>query len=720
MGLSRPIPEGGWRRKLHKLVLATAIGLYAACTTKVGAQTKAESNGLPSLSYRKSYALVIGNDAYAKWPRLKNAVSDADKVQKALSARGFEVTFKTDLAGEDLDKAFKEWFLFAGQDDQARLLVWFAGHGHMVPRVGGVGFNTYIVPVDAVNPEMVPVAEKRQAEVAFRTKALSLARFEELLKEANARHVLLIFDSCFAGDIFASARGGVPSPTITRYTMNLARQFITSGTAKQTVSDDGMFQRLFIGAITGEMPKADQNKDGFITATELGLYLQQEVTNLTRNKQTPDFGRMRLENFEKGDFVFAVGKPSDGPLTDLAELQAAAQEQIWFFVRDLSLPVATERYLEKYPQSRYRSVAEAQLKTLRTPSAVVRSSIEETRKQSLPSVVPVERPLRAVSVLFGTDRNRDGNGFGTARPGILATGEALVSIPEEHRAGRVEMPAQSLFGITLGQSPNPRAHFATLSLKIVGTGDFSALPIPVPRESGAGGTSDALLYVHGFNTTFQDALYRSAQLSWDAQFTGQTFMYSWPSEGKAASYLYDRESISVALPSFRQFVDLAASKTASKKIDVIGHSLGARLVMEAAARPSDGRGLKFGQIVLFSPDMDPDEFDILCVQARKNVERITIYARRDDKTLGAASLLTGRPRAGAVSASGPAVRDGCADVIDVTPAAPEPFALGTELSADVLQDVARLLRREGTTPATRTAKIQPATSERGPYWRLVQ
>ena len=67
--------------------------------------------------YSKSYALVIGNDAYSgTWPRLSNAVKDARLVAEALEAKGFTVTLKTDLKYRDLVEAVEKFFLETGED----------------------------------------------------------------------------------------------------------------------------------------------------------------------------------------------------------------------------------------------------------------------------------------------------------------------------------------------------------------------------------------------------------------------------------------------------------------------------------------------------------------------------------------------------------------------------------------------------------------------------
>lgn len=95
--------------------------------------------------YQKSKALVIGMDHYdgRAWPQLSNGIRDAEEVAKALKEQGFEVTFKKDLISVDLDNALRSFFISEGSDPNARLLLWFAGHGDTIDG------EAYLVPTDA-------------------------------------------------------------------------------------------------------------------------------------------------------------------------------------------------------------------------------------------------------------------------------------------------------------------------------------------------------------------------------------------------------------------------------------------------------------------------------------------------------------------------------------------------------------------------------------------
>ena len=82
-----------------------------------------------------------------------------------------------------------------------------------------------------------------------------------------------------------------------------------SGDKNQTVTDNSLFRRLFLDALAGEEPGADSNGDGYITASELGLFLENKVTNLTARdaiKQTPQWGNFNRKGYDRGDFIFKV------------------------------------------------------------------------------------------------------------------------------------------------------------------------------------------------------------------------------------------------------------------------------------------------------------------------------------------------------------------------------------------------------------------------------
>jgi Caspase domain len=292
--------------------------------------------------YSASKALVIGIDNYsAGWPALSGAVKDAKAVAEALKLQGFEVTLIKDPASAELRQAFEDFFITAGTDPDARLFIWFAGHGHTI-KSGGED-EGYIVPRDAPDP--------RVSDTGFRLKAISLLRFGEYMREARAKHVLAVFDSCFGGTVFNVARA-LPPPAVTRATTLPVRQFISLGDADQEVGDDGTFRRLFIDALKGLEPSADINKDGYLTGTGLGEFLYNKMTNLTQQRQTPRYGKLNALGYDRGDFVFQLREPKaesaakaapDGPQPPLSEVARA-----WSEIKDATDFLLIEAFREQY------------------------------------------------------------------------------------------------------------------------------------------------------------------------------------------------------------------------------------------------------------------------------------------------------------------------------------------------------------------------------------
>ncbi|MBI4382402.1 MAG: sel1 repeat family protein, partial [Nitrospinae bacterium] len=81
------------------------------------------------------------------------------------------------------------------------------------------------------------------------------------------------------------------------------RQFITAGSADETVPDHSVFREQFVAALEGE---ADTDKDGYVTGAELGEFLHKTVVNYSRSAQHPQYGKIRDPRLDKGDFVFPL------------------------------------------------------------------------------------------------------------------------------------------------------------------------------------------------------------------------------------------------------------------------------------------------------------------------------------------------------------------------------------------------------------------------------
>ena len=316
--------------------------------------------------YRRSYALVIGISAYRSgWPRLPGVQEDVKAVRGALKEHGFKVEVVTNATREKLYQAFSSFINRYGQNVENRLLFYFAGHGHTRKQAYGEDMG-YIVPVDAPNPSRDPNG--------FIAKAMDMQQIEVFAKRIQSKHAMFIFDSCFSGSIFSLSRA-IPA-NITYKTAKPVRQFITSGSADESVPDESIFRQQFIAALKGD---ADMDKDGYVTGTELGEFLQNRVVNYSRNSQHPQYGKIRNPHLDKGDFVFAlpkqrsrnVKKPDIRNLPNQTTGSDTFELTFWNSIKDSSNPDDYRAYLEQYPDGSFTALARIRAKQppkLKAPS----------------------------------------------------------------------------------------------------------------------------------------------------------------------------------------------------------------------------------------------------------------------------------------------------------------------------------------------------------------
>jgi hypothetical protein len=249
--------------------------------------------------YSGSHALLIGNSAYSYgWQSLESIPGEIAQVKKVLMEHGFQVEEVKNATGDQLSRAFKDFVDRHGYEQDNRLLFYFAGHGYTRDNRG----KAYLVPVDAPQPDM----DQR----GFLARALPLADIERWAEKVEAKHALFLFDSCFSGAIFKVRSSLETPPHITAHLMKPVRQFITSGSAFETVPAQSVFSSLLVKALHGA---GDLDQDGYVTGTELGIYLHREV-RARRVGQTPQFGKIRDPDLDEGDFVFVLASRDKAPL----------------------------------------------------------------------------------------------------------------------------------------------------------------------------------------------------------------------------------------------------------------------------------------------------------------------------------------------------------------------------------------------------------------------
>lgn len=115
-----------------------------------------------------------------------------------------------------------------------------------------------------------------------------------------------------------------------------------------------------------------------------------------------------------------------------------------------------------------------------------------------------------------------------------------ISIPDSHLPGRVEWP---------DADPDPHEDFLVSDLKKMTTSDafLEAIDRQLLPDQEIG------VFIHGYNTTYPEAIYRHAQIAHDFGLVGPQITFVWPSEGKPLDYLGDRDNVLVARDALLSF-----------------------------------------------------------------------------------------------------------------------------------------------------------------------
>ena len=234
------------------------------------------------------------------------------------------------------------------------------------------------------------------------------------------------------------------------------------------------------------------------------------------------------------------------------------------------------------------------------------------------------------------------------------------------------------------------------------------------------GRKEAFVFVHGFNVSFQSAVYRTAQIAYDLGFDGAPILYSWPSPGTATGYPVDANNSEWTIDRLHWFLEDVASKSGAPLVHVIAHSRGNFPTMSAlnaiATEPRPASRAPFSQIVLTAPDVDADSFKVLVRRFNTVAERTTLYASANDEALRLSKRYQGYQRACYVHPQ--IVVTPGVDSIDVS--AVDTSLLGHSYYGDntsVISDIARLLRTGS--PPDRRCGIQAAGDALLRYWSFL-
>jgi Uncharacterized protein conserved in bacteria len=230
-----------------------------------------------------------------------------------------------------------------------------------------------------------------------------------------------------------------------------------------------------------------------------------------------------------------------------------------------------------------------------------------------------------------------------------------------------------------------------------------------------------LVYLHGYNVSFNEAAIRAAQIGVDLKVPGVTAFFSWPSWGSIRAYMGDASQIVESERQITEFLTRISTESGARSVHLIAHSMGnrglARSIQRITAQASVHAGVRFGQIILAAPDIEVGLFRDLAAIYPAISDRTTMYVSARDRVLGVSKWLAKSDRAGYTP---PVTVVPRIDTIEVTDIDLTMLGHGYFAEAEaVLYDINYLLLHNDA-PDKRPRLKKETTSDGLSYWVIQQ
>lgn len=309
-----------------------------------------------------------------------------------------------------------------------------------------------------------------------------------------------------------------------------------------------------------------------------------------------------------------------------------------------------------------------------------------------------DRFLSSDSVVYGKEQ------------GDLQLGTCKVSIPKSHQAGQLESPSVIHFEF----EEKPEEHVMLMEVKSKEEQEFfDMLKLRVEESPN----HDLLIFIHGYNVTFEDAARRTAQIAHDLDFQGAPVFFSWPSQGELLGYVTDRGNSFWTASHLKEFLLKVHQHSGAQSVHLIAHSMGNRAfgaAVESLAQDLQQNQKIFNEVILAAPDVDARVFkEKIAPNLTGLAQHVTLYASQNDMALMASRAVNGYPRAGDVGAN-ILILNGI-DTIDVTKI--DTSLMGHAYYGDnttVISDIYALM--QNARMPTQRQWLRDISSPGGMYW----
>lgn len=228
--------------------------------------------------------------------------------------------------------------------------------------------------------------------------------------------------------------------------------------------------------------------------------------------------------------------------------------------------------------------------------------------------------------------------YGVRNEGSLSFGLCPVNVPMQHAIGSLDT-ITSRYG-------DPNRYFKTGRHT-----ELSATTLAQQLQSS--GNQEALVFVHGFNVKFEEALLRAAQIAYDVKFQGDVILFTWPAGASdslssvlihqtyASNQKHARESVAL----FQEFIE--SPQLSGKRLHVLVHSMGHQIVLPALAKAgAQASAPLVRELILNAPDFPGEELVKIAPRLKRAAQRTTLYCSPGDNALVASKQINSNYRAG--------------------------------------------------------------------------
>lgn len=285
------------------------------------------------------------------------------------------------------------------------------------------------------------------------------------------------------------------------------------------------------------------------------------------------------------------------------------------------------------------------------------------------AVVPAQpstSSLLTIDVVTNREPDAASAGYTDLRSADLKLERFTISIPADHQLTQIEWPRGN---------PDPAKSFAVTGRERLPLRNVATATIDTDGSGYPSGQRGVVIFVHGYNYSFQESLFRLTQLVTDGDLEEFPILFSWPSAASVTGYVADRDAIIYSRDDLVRLLTIVAARPDIGRVTLFGHSMGAMLVTEALRQlrltGQDSVIERLENVVLAAPDIDIDVF-----RAQMNLigpldPPMILLVAPDDRALEVSARLAGsRNRLGTREVRNPQVQALAAanriQVIDIT------------------------------------------------------